>query len=252
MEKLETAKIKAILFDLGDTLIHGNFTAGQTASVWEEIYARLINPQADPAIPSLAQIRSAWQIHVQSAMARVWKEKTEQELEFLPMIQRAFEAAGLERASDPLFLREVVTLEHHLLYTTVVEVAPLAISTLKELKQRGYRLGLVSNFCNLPEVAYANIAEVGLLQYFDRTLLSCEFGWRKPAPSIYQAMCDMLEVEAAGCLFIGDRLIEDVQGPQRAGMQAAQFTLFRQEEPVPAIQPNAVLSNFDELLELLA
>jgi putative hydrolase of the HAD superfamily len=251
LEKLETAKIKAILFDLGDTLIHGNFTAGQTESVWEEIYSQLINPQADPAIPSLAQIRAAWQTHVQSAMARVWREKIEQELEFLPMIQRAFEEAGLERATDPLFLREVVALEHHLLYTTVVEVAPLAIATLKELKRRGYRLGLVSNFCNLPEVAYANIAEVGLLQFFDQSLLSCEFGWRKPSPSIYRAMCEKLEVEPANCLFIGDRLIEDVQGPQRAGMQSIQFTLFRQEEPDPAIQPNAVISDFDQLLELL-
>src|SRR4051812_30241348 len=102
LEKLDTAKIKAILFDLGDTLIHGNFTAGQTESVWEEIYKQLINPQADPAIPTLPQIRSAWQTHVQSAMARVWQEKIEQELEFLPMIQRAFEAAGLARASDPI------------------------------------------------------------------------------------------------------------------------------------------------------
>ncbi len=242
--------LKAVLFDLGDTLIHGNFTAGQTESVWEDIYRELINPQAAADIPELAQIRAAWQQHVQRAMARTWREKTEEELEFLPLVRQAFEAAGLPQTDDA-FLREVVALEHRLLYERVVEVAPQALSTLGELKRRGYRLGLVSNFCNLPEVAYANIQQVGLLQYFDQTLLSCELGWRKPSPRIYQAICERLAVAPTECLFIGDRLIEDVQGPQQAGMRAVHFTLFRQEEPNPTIQPDATIASFEQLLELL-
>lgn len=244
-------KISAVIFDLGDTLIHGNFTAGQTESVWEEIYRQIINPQGLRDVPELAHIRRAWQEHVQSAMARTWREKSEKEVDFLPLIQRAFEAAGHKRGNDPAFLREVVALEHRLLYERVVEVAPQAIATLGELKKRGYRLGLVSNFCNLPEVAYANIAQVGLLELFDQSVLSCEVGWRKPSPNIYQAICERLEIAARECLFIGDRLIEDVQGPQKAGMRAVHFTLFRQEEPDPIIQPDATISNFEQLLDLL-
>lgn len=245
------AKTEAVLFDLGDTLIHGNFTAGAVDSVWEEIYRELINPNNSEDVPDLALIRAAWQEHVQTAMARTWREKTEQEVAFLPLVQQAFKVAGLARATDLDFLREIVALEHRLLYAQVVSVAPEAIKTLRELKGRGYRLGLVSNFCNLPEVAYANITQVGLLEWFDQSVLSCEVGWRKPSPHIYAEICRRLEVRPESCLFVGDRLVEDVHGPQQAGMRAIQTIQFRQDEPTPAIQPEAILSRLDEILVLL-
>lgn len=243
--------VEVVLFDLGDTLIHGNFTAGAVDSVWEDIYRELINPAAAADVPTLSVLRAAWREHVQTAMARTWSEKTEEELEFLPLIQRAFRAARMPQADDLAFLRQVVTLEHQLLYSRVVQVAPEALTTLQELNERGYRLGLVSNFCNLPEVAYANIKEVGLLDYFERAVLSCEAGWRKPSPRIYELICQQLAIAPERCLFIGDRLIEDILGPQRLGMRAVQTTQFRQEDPNPDITPDAVISTVEEILELL-
>ncbi len=249
-EKFEN--IQAVIFDLGDTLIHGNFTAGATETIWEEIYAQLINPAQEATIPELALLRSAWQEHVQTAMARTWREKTEQEVEFMPLVRQAFRSAGIAQAEDEAFLRQVISLEHRLLYQRVVNVAPEAISTLGELRQRGYKLGLVSNFCNLPEVAYQNIRQVGLLDYFDQTILSCEIGLRKPAPAIYQQMLDRLGVAANTVLFVGDRLIEDVQGPQKLGMRGVQTRQFRQDEPNPRIQPDAIVDRLDQILDLLA
>ena len=243
--------IGVVLFDLGDTLIHGNFTAGATDTVWEDIYRQLLNPSRLSGTPALTELRRAMREHVQSAMARTWLEKTEQEIEFLPLIQQAFRAAQMPQAEDEAFLRQVVALEHRLLYERVVEVAPEAISTLQELRRRGYRLGMVSNFCNLPEVAYENIRRVHLLEQFEGAVLSCEVGWRKPSPHIYRAICDRLDVAPAACLFVGDRLIEDVRGPQQFGMQAVQSRQFRQEEPDPTIQPEAVIDHLSELLNLL-
>ncbi|MBN9391799.1 MAG: HAD family hydrolase [Chloroflexi bacterium] len=241
--------IRAVIFDFGDTLIHGNFTAGATDTVWEDIYAQLINPRRDTTIPELKVLRAAWHEHVQTAMARTWKEKTEQEVEFLPLVRQAFLVAGIP--ADDAFLREVISLEHHLLYKRIVSVAPEAIATLGELRERGYRLGLVSNFCNLPEVAYDNIRQVGLLDYFDRTILSCEVGWRKPSQLIYRQMLERLDVPGEATVFVGDRLIEDVQGPQRLGMRGVQTIQFRQDEPNPAIIPDAVIERLDQLLDLL-
>jgi putative hydrolase of the HAD superfamily len=249
-EKFEN--IRAVIFDLGDTLIHGNFTAGATGTIWEEIYRQLINPAQASAIPELARLREAWQEHVQSAMARTWSEKTEQELEFMPLVQQAFRAAGMPQAEDPQFLRQVISLEHRLIYERVVSLAPDALSTLRELHRRGYRLGLVSNFCNLPEVAYENIGQVGLLEFFDQTILSCEIGWRKPAQFIYREMLNRLGVPPEAALFVGDRLIEDVQGPQKLGMKAVQSKQFRQEAAHPEIKPDAVIDRLEQLLGLLA
>ena len=247
LEKFQN--VRAVIFDLGDTLIHGNFTAGATDTVWEDIYAQLINPAKETTIPELKLLRAAWHQHVQTAMARTWQEKTEQEVEFLPLVRQAFQAAGIP--GDDAFLRQVISLEHRLLYERVVSVAPEALATLGELRGRGYRLGLVSNFCNLPEVAYENIRRVGLLDYFDQTILSCEIGWRKPSLLIYRQMLERLDVPGHATVFVGDRLIEDVQGPQKLGMRGVQTVQFRQEEPNPTIAPDAVIARLDELLRLL-
>lgn len=244
--------IRAVIFDLGDTLIHGNFTAGATDTIWEEIYSQLINPAQEVTIPELALLRAAWQEHVQTAMARTWREKIEQEVEFMPLVRQAFRSAGMPRADDDAFLREVIGLEHRLLYERIVSVAPEAISTLRELRQRGYKLGLVSNFCNLPEVAYENIRQVGLLEYFDQTVLSCEAGLRKPALALYQQMLDRLDVPGEATIFVGDRLIEDVQGPQKLGMRGVQTRQFRQDEPNPQIKPDAIVDRLDQILDLVA
>lgn len=249
-QKTKFENVRAVIFDLGDTLIHGNFTAGATESVWNDIYSQIINPAGEASVPELRLLRAAWHEHVQSAMARTWREKTEQEVEFLPLVRQAFQAAGIP--GDDTFLRQVIGLEHRLLYERVVSVAPEALATLQELRERGYRLGLVSNFCNLPEVAYENIRRVGLLDYFDQTILSCEIGWRKPATLIYRQMLERLDVPGAATVFVGDRLIEDIQGPQRLGMRAVQTVQFRQEEPDTAVTPDAVIGRLDQLLGLLA
>ena len=246
---MKSEQVQAILFDLGDTLIHGNFTAGATYSVWQDVYRQLINPTGSANLATLDQLYDAIQQHVQPAMARTWREKTEREVEFLPLMQTAFRAAGLPQAEDLDFLRKVAALEHQLLYASIVEVAPDALSILGELKQRGYKLALVSNFCNVPEVVYANLQQVGLLEWFDVVIVSCEFGWRKPSPRIYQAACERLQIAPAEGLFVGDRLVEDIQGPQQFGLQAIQTVQFHQEPPRDDIIPDGIITHLSELLE---
>lgn len=112
-------------------------------------------------------------------------------------------------------------------------------------------LGLCSNFCNLTEVVYESLREVKLLEQFDQTAVSCEVGWRKPSPRIYAAICERLAVAPEECLFVGDRLIEDVKGPQEYGMRAILTHEFRQEDPTPEIQPFAVITRLDQLLAQL-
>jgi putative hydrolase of the HAD superfamily len=50
---------------------------------------------------------------------------------------------------------------------------------------------------------------------------------RKPAPEIYRAALDALDVEPANALFVGDRVREDVQGPAALGMRTCLVTYFR-------------------------
>src|SRR5690348_16645353 len=87
--------VRNVLLDLGDTLIHGNFTAGATQAVWEEIYTRLISSEAgqdtDYLVPPLEHIREAIAKHVGQVMAVAWRDKTEEEMDILALFKAAFE-----------------------------------------------------------------------------------------------------------------------------------------------------------------
>ena len=239
--------IRAVLLDLGDTLISGNITSGDTETVWEEVYCTLINPSQTSSLPSFLNLRAAIKEHVDNKMEQVWKYKIEREQDALEMYSIAFAATGFE--VDTCFIHRVLELEHKLLYRHLVRVGPTVFPTLQHLRERGYLLGLCSNFCNLTEVVYESLREVKLLEQFDQLAVSCEVGWRKPSPRIYAAICERLAVTPEECLFVGDRLIEDVKGPQEYGMRAILTHEFRQEEPTPEILPFAVITRLDQLLE---
>jgi putative hydrolase of the HAD superfamily len=95
-----------------------------------------------------------------------------------------------------------------------------ALSTLKELRRRGHRLGLISACSqDVPDVW----AESAFGECFDATVFSCSVGFSKPDPRIYQLACKELGVEPAECLFVGDGANDELPGAERAGIRAVQL-----------------------------
>jgi len=94
---------------------------------------------------------------------------------------------------------------------------PGAVETLRTLKARGLKIGLVSNYDGR---LHRVVAEVGLKSYFDVVIASSETGWAKPSPRIYAAALAALGVEPGEALMVGDRPREDVAGATAAGLRA--------------------------------
>jgi putative hydrolase of the HAD superfamily len=111
---------------------------------------------------------------------------------------------------------EIVTLRREST-RTMLRPRPGAVETLRELRERGYRLGLIT-VCSqdVPEV-WSKTPFDGL---FDATIFSCEVGLRKPDPEIYRLACDRLGVEPEAALFVGDGANDELAGAERVGMQA--------------------------------
>jgi putative hydrolase of the HAD superfamily len=97
---------------------------------------------------------------------------------------------------------------------------PDAVPTLRELRERGHRLGLIT-VCSqdVPEV-WDETPFAGL---FHATVFSCSEGMSKPDPRIYEIACERLEVEARDCLFVGDGANDELPGAERVGMAAIQL-----------------------------
>ena len=95
------------------------------------------------------------------------------------------------------------------------------------MRGMGLKIGYVSNTLDPPHILLEVMEDEHMLTRADAIVLSSELGYRKPSPLIYQAATQALELDPARTLFVGDRVLEDVVGPKRAGMTAVLAEWFR-------------------------
>mgnify|MGYP003403062672 FL=1 len=123
-------------------------------------------------------------------------------------------------------------------------------AVFEALRTRGLRVAYVSNTLTSPTQMRRRLAEFGLLEHAEVAVFSVEHRIRKPNPEIYRVALRSLGLEPEDCLFVGDRVREDIRGPRAVGMSAILTHEFRQEDSGDA-EPLAVLSHLADLLPLL-
>ena len=86
-----------------------------------------------------------------------------------------------------------------------------------ELEERGYRLGLISNFEGwLQQILVEQ--EVG--ESFDVTVISGVEGVEKPDPAIYHLAVERAGVDPRHCVHVGDSMALDVEPAREVGISA--------------------------------
>ena len=134
------------------------------------------------------------------------------------------------------------------IYTARVESPePGMKEALAALTERGVRLGCVSNAFMTGADLGRIMDERGLGPYLELTVSSCEVGYRKPHPAIYQAALDAFGVAAADTIFVGDRLDADVEGPAALGLGTVLTRQYRDEDPANGTRPDHVIDHLSEL-----
>jgi len=114
-------------------------------------------------------------------------------------------------------------------------------------------IGIVSNTVVQPAVIDHYLGCQGLLEIVDFRVLSSELGWRKPHPAIYSSALAKAGVGPKEALFVGDRVLEDVMGPARAGIRAVLRSQGGESSELPlACRPMAVISDLEGILPLLS
>jgi HAD superfamily hydrolase (TIGR01662 family) len=128
-----------------------------------------------------------------------------------------------------------------------------AIPTLKNLREQGYRLGMISNTSDDRNVQQL-IDRWELRPYFDTILTSAGCGIRKPDKRIFQLALDYFGIPPEKTAMVGDLLEADILGANQLGMYSIwiQRRAELQEEGELKIQPQAVITTLDQLPELLA
>lgn len=95
-------------------------------------------------------------------------------------------------------------------------VPPDVPETLRLLKAAGYRLGLVTN---RSQPCQAELAQLGLLDFFELVLTAGEANAWKPDPVIFVEALRRLGANAEAALYVGDNYYADVIGARLAGLQ---------------------------------
>lgn len=127
----------------------------------------------------------------------------------------------------------------HEVWKQAHQVLGSAQALLESLRARGLKTGLVANAWPEPaRLLRADIAAAGLADLLDVIVLSPEVGAAKPAPEIFLAATDALEVDPIDTIFVGDRLETDVQGAANLGMTTVQALWFSADDSTAGVEPD--------------
>jgi HAD superfamily hydrolase (TIGR01549 family) len=127
------------------------------------------------------------------------------------------------------------------------------LDTLTKIKARVGTIGLISNTIFPEDTHRAELKKFGIAPFLDFTIFSSTFGLRKPHPDIFYKAANLAGCAPAECVYIGDRYVEDYRGPTEMGMNAILKLWPRREYPedMPADVPTITcLSGLDNYLDI--
>lgn len=132
---------------------------------------------------------------------------------------------------------------------------PDAPDLLRALRERGIKIGVLSN--TLWERAHHEqiFARDGLSELIDAAVYSSEIEWTKPHPGAFQAILDALGIDQGDrAVFVGDRRFDDIHGAQSVGMRAVLIP----HSDIPDEQrghtegePDAIIERLSDLLPII-
>jgi putative hydrolase of the HAD superfamily len=103
-------------------------------------------------------------------------------------------------------------------------VFPESRNVLTELK-KGYRLALITN--GAIDIQRDKINGSNLAEFFDPIIISGEFGFGKPNPQLFQMALERLEVAPRRAVMIGDSLHRDIAGAHDLGIRTIWINRFK-------------------------
>ncbi len=141
-----------------------------------------------------------------------------------------------------------------------VRLDPFTVPVLTLLRAK-YRMAIVSNFA-IPEAEMKMLCESDLDKFFDAVIVSGAINKRKPSPIIFKRALHQLGTDPSDAVFVGDTPYADIWGAKEAGMRTVliqrgspaidipQSYLWKPSEQ-PEIQADRTITTLKELPDIL-
>lgn len=236
--------VKAVIFDLGDTLMHG-------IHPWPGVLARADRAVADYILAQGIQINPDdfhHQLEQQLDEYYSQREASLQETSTAAVLQELLEQAG--HPSPPKQLIRGALNARYTISQANWQLEEDALPTLDALQTRDLRIGLISNAGDNQDV-FELVEKFKIEPYLDFVLTSAACGFRKPHPQIFELALAHWGFPPPQVVMVGDRLDADVQGAQLAGMRGIWLTRRSKSRPTDPPQPDGVIDSLYELISWL-
>jgi putative hydrolase of the HAD superfamily len=233
-------KVRAVLFDLDDTLHDDTLTYRRAARAVGDAVATSRGVSADALVAAyVAEAESFWQKLAPSDFDKPVVGMR------VAMWRAALRAVGL----DDETLAETCGSEYNRYRREFLELWPGVLGLLERLRSRGLKLAMITN--GMAETHRDKIALLNLEDAFDEIFIADEVGMVKPDVRLFALAAHRLGVAPAGCVMVGDRLERDVRGARDAGMFTVWMNVREETVPPGGARPDVTVASIGELETVL-
>jgi len=250
-----TVLIRAVLFDLGGTLMYSR-------DPWEPILERGYRALAESLCSQGFDLdRAKLPRNVRYHLDRYFARRDEDlfETTYLAVLRELLAERGYPDANEKSIRRALDAFYTHTQPNWILEEDTLL--TLRTLEAGGYRLGLVSNAGDNQDV-FQLVERFQIEPFFDFILTSAACSYRKPHPRIFELALAHWNIPPQEIAMVGDSLAADVRGAQELGLftvwitrrvskPAARVAKSPKGERSRSVQPDAAIRSLSELPALL-
>jgi HAD superfamily hydrolase (TIGR01662 family) len=203
------ARVKAIFFDLGETLVTQNIEDNLVTMKALEKISKILQGHKSPSelftiykegykVNEAFRTKHHVEIPIQAWMVQLLRRAVGQEPKD-GLVEEAIKIIVSARAENAV-------------------VFPDSKPLLEKLSKRGIKLGIISNVSS-HDVAVEILRKVGLLEYFDTVVTSAFVGIRKPDPGIFLYALMQFKLQPREAVIVGDSERHDVWGGSITGMK---------------------------------
>ncbi|XP_054249487.1 haloacid dehalogenase-like hydrolase domain-containing protein 3 [Indicator indicator] len=233
-------RLRLLTWDVKDTLLRMRQPVGESYAAEARAYGVQVQPEALARSFREAYGEQSRQFpnygRGQGLSSRQW---------WVDVVKQTFRLSGVHED-------KVLTLMAEKLYQDFCsagnwELLPGASETLRQCRQRGFRMGVVSNFDQRLETI---LCQCNLRHHFDFVLTSEGTGFAKPDGRIFQQALGLGGVPPGQAAHVGDDYSRDYRAARAVGMHS--FLLCTAQQGVqPDVLPEHVLPTLSHLLALI-
>jgi putative hydrolase of the HAD superfamily len=255
-------KIKAILFDLDETLLVEWDSARHSfietikridSGIDENEFVKAIREEARKLWYVLPTIKYCRRIGISSWEA-LWADfsGSDSNLKMLSRLAAEYRMKSWKNALVRFGIRNGIVARE--LSDTYMEIRnarhivfPDAIECLNNLKPL-YKLGLITN--GAMDLQWKKINGSHLKPYFHAIVISSEYGFAKPDVRLFRKELSLLQCTAKNSIMVGDSLDTDIKGAKEAGILAVWINRDGKVYNDPVLKPDYEIASLSELQEL--